>query len=76
MDSGSNDLEVKQRQFLQNIDKIIPQMIAKLEEGYTMLAVRQLGHKRLSDGRIIELRLEAEVIGIGSPGCGHQSEDS
>jgi hypothetical protein len=70
VDSESSDLELKQRQFLKNIDKIIPEMISKLEQGYTMLTVKRLGRKQLLDGRIIELRLEAEVIGIGSPGCG------
>ncbi len=75
MDSDPFDLKLKQHQFLKHIDQIIPQMIAKLQEGDT-LTVKRLGRKRLPDGRIIELRLEAEVIGIGSLGCGHPSEDS
>ena len=67
MSSNSTpNLEPKQREFLEKIDKIIPAMIQKLEEGYTMLAVTRLGRKCLPDGRIIELRLEMEVVAADS----------
>jgi hypothetical protein len=70
-DKVSSNGEHQQRQFLEDLAKIIPQMISELEDGST-LTVTRLGRRRLSDGRIMELRLEAEVIGLGSPGIGHQ----
>jgi hypothetical protein len=61
----TSDLELQRHQFLEQVTRSVPQMIAELQEGST-LTVSRLGRRHLSDGRIMELRYEAEVIGLNS----------
>jgi hypothetical protein len=69
-DDAKPDFALKQRGFLKDIEKIIPHKTSKLADGDTTLAVTCLGRKRLPNARILEVRLEAKVIGLHTLECG------
>jgi hypothetical protein len=58
--------EFRQRRFLKQIEKLIPEIIAALEDGSVVCAAH-LGCKHLSDGRVMELQLEARLIDTRPP---------
>jgi hypothetical protein len=62
----NSDRQLRQRRFLKMVEKLSPQIIERLDAG-SAICVARLGHKRLSDGRVMELRIEGRIKDTASP---------